>query len=429
MYISRESSSFDQLEGAAGVLHGKDLSGEGEVPLDEATHFAGMIKDRMTQNKDAITNSLVSLKSDPSIAGDARNGLLLTSGIVTKYLSGTDFREVFAEFGIAGGKESDEVRTIVNPIKGKKTLPSFIKVLDLLTDLNLKKPNQGDREHVTASLAEFYHKYEETRKSPRWGVMTAALTNVLDRVATELEKAGHEDLASDLDVVSNSLAAMEETEKPITAQGTPSPEQDNTTQEITMSNKYAMLKQAHEMQAQAYDMLAKASGILNACGVSDAIGDPARAQIVAPAAPSVVVTTDGIPVAPVAPPMQMGAPAMPGAGGEGVIMLDIGQKTASLAILDKVAAELASSRDPGLRKLASEVLAIAADLDKTAKVIEDGFVSSGTTDIRYVNEMEQGFSGGVLEDGTGGGQGGKAVSSFKTDRHSVVSGLPFVKNK
>ena len=192
-----------------------------------------------------------------------------------------------------------------------------------------------------------------------------------------------------------------------------------------MSNKYAMLKQAHEMQAQAYDLLAKADGIINACGCADAVGDPSTAQIVSPMAPSVVVTTDGTPVAPGAPAM----PGMPGPGADGVIVLELAQKTASLAILDKVAAELAASPDAGLRKLASEVLEIAADLDRTAKVIEDGFDTAGTTDIRYVNEMENSFKGGVVEKGAQGTQGAKAIDSFKTDKSMEVQNLPFIKSR
>jgi hypothetical protein len=173
------------------------------------------------------------------------------------------------------------------------------------------------------------------------------------------------------------------------------------------------------MQAQAYDLLAQADSIITACGGQcgghGAIGDPAPVEITAPVAPGVVVTTEGMPIAPA-----------PVEGGE-VLVLKLAEKTASLAILDRVAKELLESEDEEHQKLASQVLDIASDLDKHAKIIEDGYDVAGTDDIRYVNEMEQGFQGGVIENGAQGGQGEQAIKSFETDRSAEVQSLPFLK--
>ena len=163
------------------------------------------------------------------------------------------------------------------------------------------------------------------------------------------------------------------------------------------TSKYELLKQASEMKAQAYDLLGKADRILIACGDGrcgdndcgkPAVGDPAPVSVVAPAASS------------------------------GSLVLKLAQKTEILSILDHVASAIKGNE--ALSKHASELLDIASTIDRTAAVLEDGFETAGTTDIRYVNEMDTSFHGGVHEKGQQGEQSSKATDSFKTDRSMTV---------
>ena len=170
-----------------------------------------------------------------------------------------------------------------------------------------------------------------------------------------------------------------------------------------------MMKQASEMQAQAYGLLEKASSIITACnceGGCGAIGNPAPAMVVDPAA-------------------ALGAPAPVGAGAAEPmhLVIKLAEKTAALTILDKVASELEANEDPAIKAMASEVKAIACDLDKQAKVLEDGLEAGGQVD-RLVDEMKESFAGKVYDRGTPQGEASaRAVSHFDSDKTMEVQKL------
>jgi hypothetical protein len=185
-----------------------------------------------------------------------------------------------------------------------------------------------------------------------------------------------------------------------------------------MNQDFGKLKTASELRVQAYALLEKAACLEGACGCAPAaVGDAVPSQIVAPAAPGVVVTTQGEPIAPAAVEESP------------VLVLSLSEKTAALSHLERVASELDKSDDENLKALASKITVIAAEIDKTARVVEDGFSDGGVVKDRLVDEMEGSFKGGVLENGGQGGQGQAAINSFNTDKSSEVQNLPFLKKK
>lgn len=174
------------------------------------------------------------------------------------------------------------------------------------------------------------------------------------------------------------------------------------------SKTIKMMKQASEMQAQAYDLLEKAASIITACGCEDgncAVGDPAAATIVAP-----VATPVGSPVP------GMGSP-------EPVLVLKLAEKTAALTILSKVAEELEGNEDETIKKMSQEVKDIADAIDKSARVLEDG-LEDGTQVDRLVDEMKDSFAGKVYDKGTPQGEASaRAIQHFNSDKTMEVQNL------
>lgn len=249
-------------------------------------------------------------------------------------------------------------------------------------------------------------------------VTVKSASSKLDAIADRIDPK----LASVLDVVSNTL------DKALTDTA-PSEQKDQAAVEVAasttpqenpaMNNKFATLKQAHELKAQAYGMLEKAASMIEACGAEGccAIGNPVTPQIVNPAAPAVSITTEGQPVAPAS---AQDAP---------VLVLTLAEKTAALARLERVAEELGKSEDEELKRMSTDITVIASEIDKQAKVIEDGFTDGGVVKDRLVDELEGSFKGGVIENGGQGGQGQAAINSFSTDKSSEVQNLPFLKKR
>lgn len=415
MSVDKTASSFADLQPAAAVLHGHSMSGEGDVPLEGVTNFLRIIKRNLEANGrelQAQIEKLVSPGMATQMTPSAAQAMTLLRRIINNYLkmptTDTELGDLVGTFGIAGNQDP-EVAWIINPVKGKKTLPLFLGALDAI--MNFKEGDAGSTKHVDQSLVAFANGFQETKASPKWGVRSASeLVAAMDDLAGKLV----DKLAARVDVVANTV------EKGIVTKSAANPEKvlaENPVQEkVAMSTKnFEILKQAHEMQAQAYELLGKAASMLTACDCgSSCVGDPAPAQIVSPAAPGVVVTTQGEPIAPAAPEGE-------------VLVLKLAEKTACLAQLDKVAAELDAEEDEEKKKLAAEVRQIASALDKSAKVLEDGYDTHGIDNIRLVNEMETSYHAGVHEKGTQGEQSSKAVDSFKTDISAEVQNLPFLK--
>lgn len=88
------------------------------------------------------------------------------------------------------------------------------------------------------------------------------------------------------------------------------------------------------------------------------------------------------------------------------------ERTASLAILDKVASELAASEDPAVLKLAQELDAVASQIEKNAFVYQYDYVDPE-------KEIKDSFKGGVIE-APKGSKDDNFLQHFKEDHTHVV---------